>query len=200
VSETSERDVILLSSVDAVEAWLTSALELPVVALGDEVSAALEAANRAPVFTLRGACTEALLEAQVHLSGRRVFLPIAAGSQTTLREPLSALGATPVIVPISGYQISMPAPWPAHVDLIALPSSLAALSLYAQASSSISSTPVVAIGPRSAAQATACGASDVRTAAADTIDSLVATVVEFFSTKPRPTADEPLRAELGGVP
>src|SRR6185369_9120674 len=188
-SEPSERDVVLLSSRDAVEAWLDSGLDLPVVALGGDVVAALEAVNRRPVFTLRGACAEALSEAQAQLRGRRVFLPIAAGSGTTLSEPLSALGATPVIVPIAGYQIATLASWPARVDLIVLPSSLAALALYSQAPPEISNIPAVAIGPRSAAQASACGASHVRTAAMDTIDALIASVVESLTASPRLTTD-----------
>lgn len=196
VSDASEHDVALLIGTEAVEAWLDSALEMPIVALGAEVAAALEAANRPPVFTLRGACADALQEAQVHLSGRRVFLPIAAGSHTTLCEPLSALGALPIIVPMAGYQISMPIRWPGRVDLIVLPSSLAALSLYSQAPSSTLNTPAVAIGPRSAAQASASGATDVRIAPADSIDSLVSTVVASLMVGQRTVTDVP-RAELG---
>ena len=179
-----ERDVVLLNSTDAVEAWLASGLEAPLIALGSEVTSALRAANRAPAFTLRGACTDALHEAHSLLSGRRVFIPVAAGSSTTLSEPLSALGATPVIVPIAAYQISMPTRWPAHVDLIVLPSSLAALSLYSHAPRSALNTPAVAIGQRSAAQAIASGASDVQIAAADTIDALLARAVESLTTVP----------------
>lgn len=200
VADPHERDVALLSSSEAVEAWLVSGSVLPVIALGREVAAVLEAANRPPVFTLRGACAEALQEAGQHLSGRRVFVPIAAGSLTTLCEPLSALGATPVIVPIAGYQIHLPPSWPARVDLIVLPSSLAALALYSQASPAILNTPAVAIGPRSAAQATACGARDVQIATTDTIDALVASVVESLTRNPRTATDARASVEVGGVP
>lgn len=189
VTDPGDRDVALLTSIEAVEAWLACAVEMPVVALGAEVVAALEAANRSPVFTLQGACADALLEAGAHLSRRRVFLPIAAGSHTTLCEPLSAMGATVQVVPLAGYQISMPIRWPELVDLIVLPSSLAALSLYARAPASSLDTPAVAIGPRSAAQATASGATDVRMAPADTIDSLLATVVDSLKASSRATTD-----------
>ncbi|HYQ45566.1 MAG TPA: precorrin-4 C(11)-methyltransferase [Polyangiaceae bacterium] len=197
LSDTSERDVALLTSIEAAEAWLESGSKMPVVALGNEVTAALRAANQPPVFTLRGACVDALEEARSHLEGCRVFLPIAAGSPTTLSEPLSALGATPVIVPIAAYQISMPIRWPERIDLIVLPSSLAALALYSQAPPSISNVSAVAIGPRSAAQAESSGAIDVRTAGADTIEALVATVVESLAGAPRSLVDARLGADVG---
>ena len=45
-SELRESDIALLSSVGAVEAWLDSSLALPLLALGSEVAALLQAANR----------------------------------------------------------------------------------------------------------------------------------------------------------
>jgi uroporphyrinogen-III synthase len=153
-------------------------LELPTLALGNDVSALLRAANRPPIHTLRGACVEALGEARQYLSGRRVFVPIPAGSRTTLSQPLSALGATPMLVPITGQQSFAPVCWPVHVDLVVVPSSLAALALYSEAPTAILRAPALAIGPQSAAQATRSGATDVRMAAHDTIESLVSGVVE----------------------
>lgn len=192
-SELNDRDMALLSSVGAVEAWLDSNLELPLLALGSEVAALLQAANRRPVHTLRGACLEALSEARQHLTGRRVFVPIATGSRTTLREPLSALGAMPVIVAIAGHESCTKGRWPVRVDLVVLASSLAALALYSEAPPAILRAPAIAIGPQSAGQAARSGALDVRMAAHDTIESLVAGVVELLS----PPVNETLNAQVG---
>jgi uroporphyrinogen III methyltransferase/synthase len=200
VNDASDRDVALLSSVEAVEAWLDSGLGMPTIALGSEVAALLRAAKRPPIFTLRGACLNALQEAQECLSGRRVFVPIAAGSRTTLSEPLSAVGATPVIVAIAGHQSFAPARWPVCVDLVVLPSSLAALALYSEAPASILKTPALAMGPQSAKQASRSGASEVRTAARDTIESLVASAVESLTPMLRGMDAPGSVAELGGAP
>jgi len=164
--------------------------------LGNEVAVLLEAANRSPVHRLRGACLEALGEARQHLSGRRVFVPIATGSRTTLREPLSAWGATPVIVPIAGHQRGEQGGWPVGVDLVVLASSVAALALYSEAPLAILRAPAIAIGPQSAAQAARCGAADVRVAAQDTIESLVAGAVESLS--PRVSAMVSARVGVSG--
>jgi uroporphyrinogen-III synthase len=200
LADPSERGVALLTSAEAVEAWLDSASVMPVVALGSEVASLLRAAHRPPVFTLRGACFDALQDAREYLSGRRVFIPLAAGSPSTLSEPLSALGATPVIVAIAGHRSFAPARWPARVDLIVLPSSLSALALYAEAPPSILKTPAVAIGPRSAQQATRCGALDVRLASHDTIEALVASVVESLTSSRRPSDNRGLTVDFGVVP
>lgn len=181
ISDATQKEVALLSSVDAVEAWLDAAPAMPSIALGGEVAALLRAAKRPPLFTLRGACVEALEEAREYLAGHRVIVPIAAGSRTTLDEPLAALGATPVVVAIAAQQRFAPAHWPARIDLVVLPSSLAALALYSGAPPSIAKTRAIAIGPRSAAQAIRCGASQVQTATHDTIDSLLASVLESLT-------------------
>jgi hypothetical protein len=128
-----------------------------------------------------------------------VFVPLAAGSPTTLVEPLTRLGATPVIVAIAGLRSFAPARWPARVDLVVLPSSLSALALYAEAPRSILKAPAVAIGPRSAQQATRSGALDVRMAAGDTIEALVACAVESLTCSPRPSDSRGLSVDFGVV-
>jgi uroporphyrinogen-III synthase len=200
VSDPSERGVALLSSVEAVEAWLDSAVQMPIIALGSEVAALLRAAHRPPVLTLRGACLDALQDAGQYLSGRPVFVPIAAGSSTTLCEPLRALGATPTVVSIAGHRSCAPARWPTRVDLVVLPSSLSALALYSEAPPSILKTPAVAIGPRSAQQATRAGALNVRMAARDTLEALVAAGVECLTHPPRPVGGPGFGVDFGVVP
>lgn len=174
-------DVILLTSVEAVEAWLDAASSLPVIALGSEIAALLRAGKATPVATLSGACFESVLSARAQLCGRRVLIPLADNARTSLLEPLNAVGAKPVVVRIAPQVSFAPARWPGRVDLVLLPSSLAALALYADAPPQIHAAPAIAIGPQSAAQATRSGARSVRVAAQDTVDALLASALEFFT-------------------
>lgn len=178
-----EGDLLLLSSVEAVEAWLDAAWSLPVIALGSDVAALVASAGRTPVHTLRGACADAIQEARAHLEGRRVFIPLASAG-TSLLEPLRSVGAKPVTIALAVQKASPPARWPAAVDAVVLASSLAALALYAQAPEALLQVPAIAIGPQSAAQATRCGARDVRTAPHDSLEALVSCVLQTLAPGP----------------
>ena len=173
-------DVILLTSVEAVEAWLDAASGLPVIALGSEVAALLRAANVVPEATLLGACVASLRAENVQLRGRRVLILLADNARTSLLEPLNAIGANPIVVRMAPQLSFAPARWPGRVDLVLLPSSLAALALYADAPPQIHAAPAIAIGPQSAAQATRSGARSVHMAAQDTVDALLESALEFF--------------------
>jgi uroporphyrinogen-III synthase len=180
--ETQVDDVVLLSSVEAAEAWLDSALNLPVIALGNEVAVLLCAAKVPPETTLSGACLESVLVAREHLRGRRVLIPLAENAQTSLADPLAAVGARCVVVPLAPRVTFGPACWPRHIDLVLLPSSLSALALYADAPAHILAVPALAIGPQSATRAARSGARTVHTAAQDTVDALLSSALGLLSS------------------
>jgi uroporphyrinogen III methyltransferase/synthase len=153
---------------------------VPVIAVGVEAAQALSRHGIEPVARVRGACEEALREHARLLKDQGFLLVTSEAGRPNLRAELARIGAT--IEALAAYRYShrmplMPLP---PIDLVVLPSSSAARAvLSGDVGQAIRTVPMIAIGPRTEAEARHYGAQQVVQAEHDTSAALVALAVSL---------------------
>jgi uroporphyrinogen III methyltransferase / synthase len=192
-------ELALLGSAEAVAAWLALAAPPPPLALGAEAIALLAAAGVTPVAALRGSCSEALTEVASLLRGRTVLVPAAPAAGQRLAATIAQLGGQAQPVVLAEHAAAAPARWPTRVDLVILPSSLAARALYAFAPPALLRAPALAIGPRTAAQALRSGVTRLRQTAEDSVDALIAGALDLLAARPGGVPSHPAAPSLSSL-
>jgi uroporphyrinogen III methyltransferase/synthase len=169
------------AGVDAVFGRTTD-IGLPVIAVGRPASAALARWGVTPALGLDGACAEVLQAHAAELRGRRLLVVAAEGGRSSLRSELAALGASVELVAAYRHVSQAVSSRLPPIDLVVLPSSSAARAVLSNGlGAALRRVPMVAMGPRTEAEARRLGALRVRRATEDTPSSLVSHVVAELS-------------------
>jgi len=166
----------LLSTIDSNAASKT---EIPVITVGREAADTLERSGISPVLRLDGACREAIAKETSAFAGKRLLLVASTRGRPSLKAELEAAGATVELVPAYRPAYDHATVLRELPELIVLPSSSAAhLLLEGEDGRLLAGLPMVAIGPITEAAVRTLGASNVKQCPTDSIDSVVATVIE----------------------
>jgi uroporphyrinogen III methyltransferase/synthase len=185
LARTADFDAVVFGCAAGVDAVFgrTDGIDLPAIAVGRAASAALARWGVKPALDLDGACAEVLRAHAAELRGRRLLLISAEGGRSSLRSELAALDASVEAVGAYRHVSQGLAGRVPPIDLVVLPSSSAARAVLEQgAGDALRGLPMVAMGPRTEAEARRLGAVRVRRAAADTLGSLVSHVTTELST------------------
>jgi uroporphyrinogen III methyltransferase / synthase len=180
--------VVLFDSPEGVEAALRRAEMLGirasglastrVVAIGDDVGAALASEGLGLAATIPGSCQAALTVHRAALQPGPVLLVTREGGRPSLRADLEALDLSVEWVAAYRYVHRFPATMVAPLNVVVLPSSSAAIALLeSELGSALRGLPMVAMGPRSEEAARRFGVREVVRAPRDDVAALVACVV-----------------------
>lgn len=190
-----------LRSLRSIDSPASSAIEIPAIAVGRGAADALEK-NGIPYFLqLDGACREAIAKAAPTFAGKRLLLVVSTQGRPALKAEFEAAGASveevPAYRPLYEYAPQLGTP----PELIVLPSSSAArLLLEGEDGKSLAAFPMIAIGPATEAAARNLGAINLKRCPADSIDSVVAEVIESLAG-PAPAlqdGNQPTRERANG--
>ncbi len=187
--ETNRYDAIVFGCSAGVEAasGLLGAInskaapktEIPVITVGPEAADTLERSGISPVLRLDGACREAIAKETPAFAGKHLLLVASTRGRPNLMAELETAGATVELAPAYRPAYDHAAALRELPELIVLPSSSAAhLLLGGEDRGSLMDLPMLAIGPLTEAAARTLGATNVKRCQTDSIDSVVATVME----------------------
>ncbi|MHB8383434.1 MAG: 5,6-dimethylbenzimidazole synthase, partial [Candidatus Binataceae bacterium] len=165
----------------------------------EEATETMERTGISPTLSLDGTCHDAVAGSAPDLTSKILLLVVAAQGRPNLQAELEALGAAVETVPAYRYVYEF-----AHLneclpEMIVLPSSSAArLVLTGEAGTSLTGIPMLAMGPATEAAAREHGAIDVTQCAADNIESLVSSTIDFLGRHPLSDRETLHRAD--GIP
>jgi uroporphyrinogen III methyltransferase/synthase len=184
LARTSDFDGIVFgcaAGVDAV-ASRSAELHLPIIAIGREALGALQRRGLKPAIVVDGACGEALAAHSAQLQNRRFLLVASELGRPNLRSELAALGAHVEVLSAYRYVHRFSeGPLP-PIDLVILPSSSAARAVLGNGLGNwLHGLPMIAMGPRTEAEARNLGAVRVVRAPDDTVSSLISRAVGELS-------------------
>ena len=172
---------------------------IAVIAVGEEATETMERTGHSPTLQLNGACHDAVAGSAPDLTSKHLLLIVAAQGRRNLQAELEALGATVEAVSAYRYAYEFSRLNECLPELIVLPSSSAArLVLTAEAGTSLTGIPTLAMGPATEAAARRHGAIDVTQCPADNVESLVFSAIEFLGRHPLSDRETLHRAD--GIP
>ena len=161
-------------------------LDLPIIAVGAAATQALSQHGVGCFVSVRGACQEALIEHKTLFQKGRFLLVTAEGGRQNLLHELMKLGAE--VEAVAGYRYvhRMPTVPLPPIDLVVLPSSSAARTVFSgDVGQALLGLPMAAIGPQTEKAARQCGALSVMRAAEDTVASLVSLTLSMMGMSGR---------------
>lgn len=157
----------------------------PIIAIGKQATDALHRFNIDPHIATSGACRQELRAHLTHLAGTTSLCFVSAGGRQQLATDLLALQIGVRTIDTYRYSYHMPKLAQNTLDLVIIPSSSTASSLFASDwAPMLKTTPIVAIGEASANQARLCGAQSIIQAEHDTIDALVTCAIQQLTFIP----------------
>jgi uroporphyrinogen III methyltransferase / synthase len=185
LARRAEFDGIVLGCAAGVDAAGDRAAELglAIIAVGREAEVALRRRGVLPAIVARGACRDALEVHADRIRGRRLLLVASESGRPNLRVELAALGASVEVVAAYRHVHRFPAGRPPPIDLVILPSSSAARAVLGNGVGGwLQGLPMIAMGPRTEAEARGLGAVRVVRALEDTVSSLISRALSELST------------------
>ncbi len=150
--------------------------QIRIISVGREATAALARCGVTPTVAIDGACGDVLDIHADALRGCRLLVITSDAGRPNLVDELARLGSDVTAVAAYRQVHRMPDGLLPPVDLVVLPSSSAARAVLAHAKD-LRRSPMVAIGPKTEAEARKHGATHVACATTDTIPAAIATAL-----------------------